>query len=101
MSTIAIAALPALAVAADMDAFEKAELAQLSPKLRADVEARMTGGQTTRGILETLLLNNISSLFAARKVTAVDVEKGIAVVETQDGTLKAVPFDVTTLDVKA
>jgi hypothetical protein len=40
------------AFAYDATAFEKAELAQLSPQLRSQVEARMTGGQTIRGIPE-------------------------------------------------
>ena len=73
-SLAAAATLPIASFAADMNAFEKAELAQLSPKLRAEVEARMTGGQTVRGILETMLLNNISMLFVTSKVTAVDFE---------------------------
>jgi hypothetical protein len=32
--------------------------AQLTPDLRSQVEARVTNGQTVRGILETMLLNN-------------------------------------------
>jgi hypothetical protein len=95
------AALPMLAFAYEATAFEKAELAQLTPQLRAQVEARMTNGQTVRGILETMLLNNISALFAVSAVKAVDFEKGVAIVEAKDGSLKVVPFDVTTLVIKA
>ena len=38
------------AFAYDATTFEKAELAQLTPQLRSQIEARMTGGQTVRGI---------------------------------------------------
>jgi hypothetical protein len=82
-------------------AFEKAKLAQLTPQLRSQVEARMTGGQTVRGILETMLLNNISQLFAANRVVAIDFDKGVAVVEGTNGQAKAFNFDVATLVVKA
>jgi hypothetical protein len=92
--------LPAIAMGADISAFEKAELAQLAPQLRAQVEARMKSGQTVRGILETMLLNNISALFAVGAVRAVDFEKGIAVVATPSGEIKVVPFNVATLVVK-
>ena len=48
-----------------------------------------------------MLLNKISLLFASSRVTAVDYEKGVVVVETQGGALKAVPFNVTTLEIKS
>jgi hypothetical protein len=96
---IAASTLPALA--ASYTKPEEAELAQLTPDLRAQVEARITNGQTVRGILETMLLNNVSALFAARRVKAVDFEKGVLVIAMADGSLKLVPFDVTTLVIKA
>jgi hypothetical protein len=89
------------ASAASYTKLEEAELAQLAPDLRAQVEARITNGQTVRGILETMLLNNISALFAAQRVEAVDFEKGVLVFETPGGALKSVAFDVTTLVIKA
>src|SRR5215469_16654737 len=82
------------ASAASYAKLEEAELAQLAPDLRAQVEARITNGQTVRGVLETMLLNNISALFAAQRVEAVDFEKGIAVFAMANGSLKLVPFDV-------
>jgi hypothetical protein len=48
-----------------------------------------------------MLLNNVSALFAAQRVEAVDFEKGVLVVTMADGSLKLVPFDVTTLVIKA
>jgi hypothetical protein len=85
----------------DATAFEKAELAQLTPQLRSQVEARMTGGQTVRGVLETMLLNNISQLFAANRIVAIDSDKGVAVVEGANGQVRAFNFDVATLVIKA
>ena len=91
---------PGLASAYGATALEKAELAQLLPSLRSQVEARMTSGQTVRGILETRLLNNISLQFAANRVVAVDFNKGVAVVEGTNGQLKSFTFDVARLVLK-
>ena len=66
----------------------------------SQIEARITGGQTVRGILETMLLNNISQLFATNRVVAVDFDKGVAVVEGTNGQVKAFSFDVATLVIK-
>ena len=88
---------PGVAFAVEATAFEKAELAQLTPKLRSEVEARLTGGQTVRGILETILLNEISLQFASGRVVAADFEKGVVVVDGTNGQPKAFHFDVTTL----
>jgi hypothetical protein len=88
------------AFANEPTAFEKAELAQLSPQLRTQVEARITSGQTVRGILETMLLNNTALDLAANKVVAVDFQTGVEVVEGPNGQIKAFPFDVATLVLK-
>lgn len=98
--TLAIMLAPALVSAAEFTAFEKAELSQLTPDLRQQMEARLTQGQTVRGILETMLLNQISLLFAGGKVTAVDFEKGVAVWQGPNGDLRIVPFDVATLQLR-
>jgi hypothetical protein len=49
-SLVAIGARPVMTTAADATAFEKVELAQLTPQLHAQVEARMKSGQTVRVI---------------------------------------------------
>jgi hypothetical protein len=48
-----------------------------------------------------MLLNNIPAKFPSRKMTAVDFEKGSAVLEEQDGSLMAVRFDPSTLASKS
>ena len=53
-----------------------------------------------RGILETILLNNVSLLFATNRVVAVDFDKGVAVFDGNDGQAKSFLFDVTTLVMK-
>lgn len=95
---LAGALLPTAGFAIEAGAFEQAELAQLQPELRAQVEARLAaGGQTVRGILDTMLLNSISLKFATGKLVAVDWEKGVAVADGADGQLHVVPFDAKSL----
>jgi hypothetical protein len=97
-SALAVAVLVSgAAFAKEPTAHEKAELAQLSPQLRSQVEARLTGDQTVRGILDTMLLNNISLKFATNRVVAVDFDNGIAVVEGKNKQIELFPFDVVTL----
>ncbi len=102
MIALAMAAVlaPSVVSAAQPTAFEKAELAQLTPELRAQVKARLASGQTVRGILETMLLNQISQLFAAGRVTAVDFEKGVAVWQGPNGDIRVLPFDIATLQIR-
>ncbi len=96
----AVATPAATPAKATLTRFERAELAQLSPSLRKKVLAEMGPENTVRGILDTMLLNNISALIASNRLVAVDFEKGIAVVETKAGKVEAVPFDIATLVVK-
>ena len=82
-------------------AFEKAELAQLSPQLRSQVKARLTDGQTVRGILETMLLNNIKAKHPASRIVAMDFGRGVAVVQLSNRSMRTVQFDTTTLAIKS
>jgi hypothetical protein len=89
-----------VAFAAEQTAMEKAELAQLSPQVRSQVEARLGSGQSVHGVLETMLLNKVSQNFADGHIVATDFQRGDVVVESQTGQMKVFPFDVTTLAVK-
>jgi hypothetical protein len=97
---IAIAALPALAVAADFAVIDQAELAQLSPPTQAQVKAQTTGGNTQRGVMETMLLNSAPASLTADRLVAVDFRKAVCVFQLQNGSLKSVPFDTATLRIK-
>ena len=88
------------AYAYDATPAERAELQKLSPQLRQKVEARMVSGQTLNGILETMLLNNLSQDFASGKIVATDWQRGEIVVENKGGQVRAFPFDVATLQIK-
>jgi hypothetical protein len=90
-----------VAYAAESSAMDKAELAQLSPPLRSQVEARLVRGQTVHGVLETMLLNNVSQDFASGHIVATDFQRGDVVVENQSGQMKVFPFDVETLKIKS
>lgn len=89
-----------VAYAAGATPMEKAELAQLSLQLRSQVEARLVSGQTVHGVLETMLLNNVSQEFASGHVVATDFERGDLVVENRSGQMKVFPFDVATLAIR-
>lgn len=89
-----------LAQAAGATPVEQAELAQLSPQLRTQVEARMVSGQTVHGVLETMLLNDVSQEFASGHVVATDFQRGDVVVESKSGQMKVFPFDVATLKIR-
>jgi hypothetical protein len=98
----ALAVTSALALstaAAAMTKYEKLELEGLSPALRKQVEARMTGQQTVRGILETMLLNNISDKVANNQVVAIDFDNAVIVVTNPEAATRAYRFDPATLAV--
>ena len=84
--------------------FDKAEgqavLAELNPDKRAEVEARLTGGNTVRGILETMLLNNLKARYPASRIVALDYGRGTAVLETASKQIHIVSFDTKTLAVR-
>jgi hypothetical protein len=44
----------------------------------------------------TILLNNISALYATNRVVALDFDAGVAVVESKNSKINAFAFDVTT-----
>ena len=81
---------------------EQAELAGLSPQAHAEVESRMKqGGQTVSEILQTMLLNSIKLKHLGSQIVALDFNRGIAVVQTADNSMRAVHFDPTTLEIKS
>lgn len=89
----AVLAAPALAqTSMGSREFQQAELTELSPQLRQEVMARVTGGNTPRGVLETMLLNGIQARFPASSLVATDMGRGVAVIREAGGTLRALSF---------
>ena len=83
-------------------ALGKAELAELSPEKRAEVEERMKQpGQTVPEILQTILLNSIKLKYPANRIVALDFGRGIAFVELPSKEMRTVEFDTRTLAIKA
>jgi hypothetical protein len=81
---------------------EQAELAGLSPQLRAEVEARMKqGNQTVYEILTTTLLNRIKAKHLGSEIVALDFNRGIVVVRTPRGRMRTSRFDTTTLELRS
>ena len=92
----------AQASATAQKAFGNAELAELAPDKRAEVETRMKQpGQTVHEILQTILLNSIKLKFPANKIVALDFPGGVAVVQLPSGEMRQVTFDPHTLAIKS
>ena len=82
-------------------ALANAELAELSPDKRAEVETRMKQpGQTVPEILQTILLNSIKLKYPANRIVALDFGRGVAVAELPSGEMRTVQFDTRTLAIK-
>jgi hypothetical protein len=89
------------AKAANPTPIEQAEIAQLSPTPQAEVKARMAGGgQKISEILDTMLLNSVSKIFASGRVIAADFHRGVVVTEGINGPLRWFNSDVATLVTK-
>src|SRR5215831_21062819 len=74
---------------------EQAELAGLSPDLRAQVLARATGGNSVTEVLQVMLLNNIKATHPASQIVAMDWARGVAVADVPSGGMTVVHFDPT------
>ena len=99
LTAIALIAAPA-AYALSATPLERAELASLSPAMRAQVEARAVGGNSVTEVLQVMLLNNIKIKHEASLIAALDWGKGVAVVQLPSGGLAIVQFDPKTLQIK-
>lgn len=101
-SVIVLAVLIAFssAQAAEMSARDKAVFDQLTPQLQQEVKSRLKDGNTVRGVLETMLLNAISELFATNRIQAVDFDEGVAIVELPNGDVESVFFETDSLKIK-
>jgi hypothetical protein len=106
MAVVAAAFVAAMAgsgsaLAADPTPIEQAEISQLSPALQAEVRARMAaGGQKVSEILDTMLLNSVSKVFASGRVVAADFNNGVVVTEGTNGQMRSFNFDRATLITK-
>jgi hypothetical protein len=98
-AALALAGLGALPAAAQSSMgsreFQQAELTEVSPTIRAEVERRVAAGpgNTVRGVLETMLLNEIGTRWAGSRIVAVDMGRGVAVIQTADNQMRAVTFN--------
>lgn len=75
--------------------FQQAELSEVSPAIRAEVERRVAAspGNTIRGVLETMLLNEIQVRWPGSRLVAVDMGRGVAVIGLPDNSMKAITFN--------
>jgi len=99
LSVCAGVLLAATAYAQSSTALEQAELAGLSPELRAQVQARAVGGNSVTEVLQVMLLNNIKIKHPASQIVAMDWARGVAVVKLPRGGMQSVHFDPATLQI--
>ena len=89
------------AIAANPTPLQQAEINMLSPVLQAEVKSRMVApGQKVSEILDTMLLNSVSKVFASGRVVAADFDKGVVVTEGTNGQMRSFNFDPATLITK-
>jgi hypothetical protein len=87
--------------AANPTPLEQAEINMLTPVLQAEVKSRMAaGGQKVSEILDTMLLNSVSKVFASGRVVAADFNNGVVVTQGTNGQMRAFNFDPATLVTK-
>ena len=104
--TLALAACTAVLIgtsagyAQSPTAIEQAELAGLSPEVRAQVQARAVGGNSVTEVLQVMFLNNIKIKHPASQIVAMDWARGVAVVQLPSGGMQTVQFDPTTLQIR-
>jgi hypothetical protein len=90
------------ALAANPTPIEQAEISQLSPAPQAEFKTRIAaGGQKVSEILDTMLLNSVSKIFASGRLVAADFNKGVVVTGGANGQMRAFNFDVATLITKS
>jgi hypothetical protein len=76
------------------------EQAELSPEIRAQVEARAVGGNSVTEVLQVMFLNNIKAKHPASQMVAMDWARGVAVVQLPSGGMQTVQLDPTTLQIR-
>ncbi len=94
----AVAIAPASALAqssAGSREFQQAELSEVSPAIKAEVERRVAAapGNTIRGVLETMLLNELQVREPGSRIVGVDMGRGVVVIQRPDNALKAYTFN--------
>ena len=75
--------------------FQQAELSELSPALRGEVERRVAQapGNTPRGVLESMLLNELQIREPGSRIVGLDLGRGVVVVQQPAGAMKAYSFN--------
>ena len=100
--SFSVSSAPALAQASTPTAFERAMLAELDDATRADVERRATAGNTVKGVIGTILMNNYYKVGARRPgqavtVAAIDFSLGAVVFQRAPNVFELRRFDPRTL----
>jgi hypothetical protein len=88
------------AVAQPSREFERVELGYLNEATRAEVTRRAgIAGNTHRGVMETIMLNNLQLRLPATEVVAIDFLKTTVAYRSPDGQLRSVRFNPADLSI--
>lgn len=100
IALLTLAGLAAPALAMPPTSLEKAELSMMSVEKQKQVLARATGSNTVDGVVETMLLGQLTDGFAQGAVISVDFDDAVFIVRNKKGQLKAYDFEPLTLTLK-
>jgi len=105
--SLAVLSAPAIAQTATAStAFERAMLAEMDATTRANVSGRANGGNTVAAVIGTILINNYEARGAkhpgqALTIIAIDYDRGVAVLGSNQETFEVIHFDKKTLHLTA
>lgn len=89
-----------MAQAVQPTSLEKAELSMMSVAKQKDVLMRASGGNSVDGVIEAMLLDQLSDEFAQGDVISVDFDDAVFVVMNKKAQLKAYAFEPQSLTLK-
>ncbi|MCZ8146496.1 MAG: hypothetical protein O9325_01415 [Roseomonas sp.] len=87
------------AIAQPSREFERVELGYLNEATRAEVTRRATAGNTHRGVMETIMLNNLQLRLPATEVVLIDFLKTTVAYRSPDGQLRTARFNPADLSI--
>ena len=105
--SLAVLSAPAVAqTATASNPFERAMLAEMDAATRASVSGRATGGNTVAAVIGTILINNYEARGAkhpgqALTIIAIDYDRGVAVLGSNQETFEVIHFDKKNLHLTA
>jgi hypothetical protein len=103
-AVLAVVIRAPVALAQSPTALERAELAGLTPEVREQAQAKAAANKSMTNVLREMILNNIEVKHPLKNLTirviAVDWDRGVAVVQSSRGGMRAFRFNPATLQIE-